>query len=372
MKNKILSIIILTAFSNQIQSQEDSTKIPTFEPTLSYTCDAGRNFSGGIKTGNGCMGMVNAGVLIHTDNLWQGGEFYAEIKNTHGYNLSENYIGDMQVASNIENGNFTFLSQLYYKQTIDKFSVLTGVHDLNTEFVISDLAGALTNSSFGISSTFPLNFPVSIYPKPALALIASYNFNENFSFRTALYDGDAGSLDDDPHNLDFSISSEQGFLSINEITYSSTNGLTTVLKLGGYYHTSEFGSLSDSIGVEKGNYGFYAIVDKGVYENGDRKIGIFGQLGLAPSDANFNKAYVGAGINCCGLFANRADDCFAVGMAYARTFDKKYECDLECNYNFSVNKYINIQPCIHYILNPGANAGLDNAFAGFLRANIGF
>ncbi len=373
MKICIILIIQFTLIFYAINIKgQDSTesKVTIVEPILSYTCDAGRNFSGGIKTGNAFMGLLSAGAIIHSDKLWKGGSFSFQVMNTHGYNLSENYIGDLQIASNIENGDFTFIENLMYRQDISTLSILIGLQDLNAEFCVSEYGGALTNSSFGIHSTFPLNFGVPLYPKTALAIAGLYSLNDNFTFRASLWDGNAGSLEDDPHNFDWSISTEEGLLTVEEVEYKSSSEKLTDIKVGAFYHTGEFTDTDDDTTIIKNNMGFYAICDKQLYENGSRIFGAFGQIAIFPSDANFNTAYIGGGLTFSGIMKKRPEDCLAAGFAYSRIFDNTYECDIECNYNFTINDYIALQPAFHYIIHPGANQGLDNAFATFLRISL--
>ncbi len=366
-----LLYVVLMFIPVTLKGQDSTTTLaPLIEPTLSYTCDIARNFSGGLKTGNAYIGLLNAGILLHTDKLWKGGEFSLGFMNTHGYGLSENFIGDLQVASNIENGDFTFLENLMYRQNFSKLSLLIGLQDLNAEFCVSEYGGALTNSSFGIHSTFPLNFGVPIYPKTALAVAGLYSVNDNLTLRFSLYDGDAGSLDDDPHNLDWSISTEDGLLTVDEIEFKSNSEKLTDIKIGGFYHSGEFENTDDSTAIVKGNMGFYAICDKHLYQNDSRIIAAFGQLAVFPSKANFNTIYIGAGMTFNGIMAKRPDDCLAAGVAYSRLFDKSYECDIECNYCLTFFNHVLFQPAIHYIINPGANKDLDNALAAFLRISL--
>jgi porin len=367
---KMAFIYVLCLIPMGVKCQADTEKISLIEPTLSYTCDLARNFYGGIKKGNAFMGLLDAGLLIHTDKFWKGGEFSVEFMNTHGYGLSGNLTGDLQVISNIENGNYTFLENLMFRQNIANISILVGLQDLNAEFCASEYGGAFTNSSFGIHSTFPLNFGVPIYPKTALAIEGLFALNDNFSFKVSLFDGDAGSLEDDPHNFDWSVSAEEGFLTVEELEYKSTSGKLTDIKIGGFSHSGEFNDMDGDSSAIKGDFGLYAIVDKQLYEDSSRSIGVFGQLAIFPSKANFNSAYYGGGVTISGIFAKRADDCLALGLACSQLFDNTYECDIECNYNLALIDHVSLQPAFHYIIHPGADQGLDNAFAGFLRINI--
>jgi porin len=370
MKNILYTILIFTIIIHQGINGQDNDSTHLVEWNLGYISDAGRNFSGGIKQGNTYMGLAKVGVLLKSNKFWNGGKFNFEIMNTHGGKLSGNYVGDKQVISNIENGNYTFIEKFYFRQDLLKFSIILGLQDLNEEFCTSEYGGALTNSSFGIHSTFPLNFSIPLYPKTALGLAIIYNLSENVAFRTSIFDGCAGSLEDDPHNIDWSASSKDGLLNVNEIEYRSGSNKQNSLKIGSFFHSAHYIDPNDSLRIEKGNFGFYSIIDQKIYEKGTKKVGVFGQFAIFPSKANVNNTYLGAGFDFAGLIEKRPNDCMAVGCAYSRVFDKTYECDIEYNYSFAFGSHFFVQPAFHYIIHPGANKGLNNAFAGFIRVSV--
>jgi porin len=361
----LLNIILTKTISGQ--GRQDSLS-GIIEPIVSYTCDAGRNFNGGIKSGNVYMGLIDAGIIIHTDKLWNGGEFLVELMNSHGSKLSANFIGDQQIVSNIERGNYTFLYQFLFVQRFSKGYLTIGIHDLNSEFLVNDFGSTLTNSSFAIPSSFPLNFPVSIYPNCAPAIVGSYKISDYFILRSGIYDGKAVSVDIYPYNINLS---GFGFMSISELEFNSNNSLNTTTKFGGYYLSGNFNNPSDTLVETKGNYGFYMIAEQKLIDNDIRGLGVFGQVTYAPEIKNFNSLYAGFGLNLSAPLNKRSNDVVAFGIAYSRLYNAAYEYDFEFNYSFYLNKYISIQPVFHYIIHPGADRGLDNAFAGFLRINAG-
>ncbi len=364
-KRKKVYLLFFSIISFCAYSQESAEDNSTIEPILKYVGDAGRNITGGIKTGNAYNGLFDAGVIIKSDKWYNGGSLTIEMQNTHGNELSGNYVGDIQYISNIENNDYTYLYQLYYKQDFSMLYFIVGIHDLNTEFVISEFGAALTNSSFGIHSTFPLNFGVSIFPKTSLSFIGAIKYNENFIYRIGLYDGDVSNLDDEKYNLKWKINKDEGILSIHEFELKPITNNT--IKLGAYYHTGKFFKTNDFTTEVNGNWGIYGIVDQVVYEKDENKRGgVFFQFGITPSSKNINTKYFGAGLNFNGLIPSRSKDGFAIGFTYAGLYDDTWECDIEANYLFSLGKHFNIQPCIHYVIHPGANAGYKNSFAPFI------
>ena len=81
------------------------------------------NFSGGIKKGYGYLGHVNLnmGISFKQNEIWSG-QFFVELQHTHGSTPSTDLVGDIQVFSNIENGNYTYL---FHHILLFLFPVLT-------------------------------------------------------------------------------------------------------------------------------------------------------------------------------------------------------------------------------------------------------
>lgn len=347
------------------------------QPSAAYTCDFGRNFFGGASSGNFYLGVLDLALLVDFEKakLWNGGQFYLQIENTHGSTPSVSLTNDLQYFSNIENGNQTYLYMFWYKQNLGRLTATIGVHDLNSEFVVSEYAGNFTNSSFGIMPTFSLNLPVSIFPKPVLGAILNYQLSESVMFSTAIYDGEPVSRRNDLYNLDLTISSKEGFLSISEIRYANSNAEKPgEYKIGAAYHSGKFYSYkpdSDSGKSEKGNSTFYLVADQKLTEN----LGIFVQAGYANKNFNTNPFYVGLGINISPFTNKRKNDIAGLAIAYCKineldeSYSKNNEIAIEFNYSLNTGKHAIIQPIIQYIINPGAVLA-NNALVAFLRVKI--
>lgn len=357
-----------------------------FSFEAAYIGDYVNTTAGTERPFNAYLGLIDIVLTFNTEKagLWKGGELCFQIENTHGGTPSADYVNDFQVFSNIENGDYTYLYMAWIKQRLGKFSLLAGVHDLNSEFVTSEYGGLFINSSFGIMPSIAANVPVPIFPKPGLGFITRFDATEQISIQTAIYDGDTGSLEDDPYNLDHSLNKEDGLLNINELQYISVNGKGRY-KVGFYYHTAEFMNYSDTTITKKGNYGVYFIGDQKLLPKaGDENkgLGAFLQLGWAPEKYNFNCLYIGGGLNYTGLFMNKRNDALGLGIAYAKVCDKNLnvynseyktnETTIELTYSAQITENIAIQPDIQYIINPGALKDSNNALIGLLRLNIGF
>lgn len=402
------SLILVTAisaiFSNvSAQLPESQVKESPFTVEVTYLGDLVSNIKGGIQTGTAYMGLVDVGLNFETEKagLWEGGEIFIHAQNTHGGYASGDLIGDLQVLSNIENGNFTYLYELWYKQSFGKLSVLAGINDLNAEFAGSEYGGLFLNSSFGIHASIALNVPVSIFPKTSLGLVFNYELSEVLVLRAAIYDGDPGSLEDDPHNLDWTINREDGFFMIGEVQYNlrrkenkntiqKEEMIIGTYKIGSYYHSGSFENNLDG-SIKGSNYGLYLLGDqvlipRTAYSN--KILAAFIQLGWCPTDRNLNNFYLGTGVNIRGLMFNRFQDILGVGIARANISRDltggdpdiipgllpmlNFETAVEFSYKVQVNDHLAIQPGLHYIINPGADMALDNALVPTIRVEVGF
>ncbi len=131
MKRHIFVIVLIFILTINIFGQGNFEDAMVFE--ASYVNDYVHNLSGGLKTGQTAMGMIDLVISMNTESagLWKNGEFYMQIENTHGGSLSGSFLGDLQVASNIDNGDYTYLYMLWYKHVFGKLSLTLGKHDLN-------------------------------------------------------------------------------------------------------------------------------------------------------------------------------------------------------------------------------------------------
>lgn len=367
MKAKAITIIISVFYFLLVRSQVDSIQL--FQPTLSYTTEAGRNFSGGIKTGNAFNGLLLAGFTLNSSRWWQGGELSLEAMNTHGSGFSEKLTGDAQILSNIENGNEVFLFQAFVKQQIGNLSIIVGLHDMNSEFVSSNYGGSLCNSSFGIMSPFALNQPTPIFARNGLGIVFRYQYSEQFTFLAATYDGNPGNFDEDPYNLKFSIKQKDGVFSIAEIQFHPAENQGQSIKVGMYGNPADFTDQNDDSKVN-GIYGFYCLGDLPIAQQHSENNGLFWQATVSPSPASFNPIYLGAGCNLGRLIPARPKDITSLGMASAWDYNGNIEFVIECNHCFVLHDQISITPDFQYIRNPGFSE-VKSAFTGFIRLNIG-
>lgn len=376
----ILGFTLSTIASNSVTSTSVEIEGP-LELEATYIGDIYNNFSGGLKTGGGFLGMANLKIGFDTEkaNWWKGGRFFVNGASTHGKSPTENYTGDFQVVSNIDAGNLIYLHELWFKQSINRLEFTVGLQDMNATFVASENGGYYLNSSFGIPPVISSNVPVPIFPLTGLGLSAIWNINDNVSWLAAMFDGSPTDFENNPYNLYWDWDEDDGLFIISEFDYTRTkNEFSGTYKGGFYYHTGGFED--DELGLKSQtidrNFGFYFIGDQTIWRlNENKKIDLFTQLAWSPGSINSHNFYAGGGFNFHGLLEGDHENTLGVAVAHAgfhRSF-QKHETVIETFFKYQLNNYISLQPDFQLIINPAsAEEKLNNALIGFIRVGIQF
>jgi porin len=233
--------------------------------------------------------------LALTANLWQSEaratHVTINLMNTHGDSPSADFIGDLQVVSNIEAGYHTGLFEAFIEQRFNKHSILLGQHDLNGQFLYAESASMFTNSSFGIMPTVSCNVSCSIFPLAAVGVVYAFA-NEQKVFKLGVYDGNPGSFDDNRYNLSPSFSKKDGILGVAEFNIQVKPLLDMLLKVGTYFHSNNSVLLNkESVQPFRRSYGTYLIA-----ENNRNKLQWFVKTGYSPKNRSMINAFFGAGL----------------------------------------------------------------------------
>jgi porin len=365
----------------EVKSQENPLSLQA-----GYTSDFVRNFAGGIKKGDCYLGLIDLSATLNTDDakLWKGGSFLLHGETAMGSHPSEEMVGDIQVVSNIDGAPRHFLYEFWYNQTLENFSILGGLNNLNNFFYVSSFSGSFINSSFGIAPSLSLNNPISIFPvttlgglikydKPSFSILAGfYNLNhnlteeQNFSFKDHLFN--------------------HGYFTLTEAQFrlSKDEEISGEYKIGGWFkrcnddhehRTEECPSASD--------FGLYAMADQVLFKRtSNEKIGGFVQAGYSPQKYNVSSFYSAIGFNFIGFLTHKGKDEISIALASARInyfLDSsqefvylKNESVIELTCKLNIHKNIILQPDLQYIIHPAGTDGLQNAFVGLLRTKINF
>ena len=348
-KTSLLSLITFIILGiNNLFAQDNSLNF-----NAEYTGDFLYNV-GGLKNGGGYLGYAKIGMGA---DLWQGASLYVGGETTHGIVPTEMFIGDYQVANNIEAGNYAFMEHLSLQQSLGKFSFKIGLQDMNENFASLDAAGEYVNSSFGIHPALSSNMSVAIFPLTGLGAEFHYDINDNWHIQAAVYDGEIPSFEDNQYNLNWNVNKNEGALFIAETQYIMDNG---TYELGAFYHTAEK------------KYGAYLNFEQEVWSNGTRNLKPFAQVSFANGEMKCdNYLHLAAGLNLEAVFSKEGNDMMGLAFTSVILTDKKAETAIELFYQYQVSDNFMIKPDVQYIINPaGMDFTVDNALVGMLRFAI--
>ncbi len=384
------------AFCVQSNAQQDNSNAPSTKQdpfTFKAVVQGGvfHNFSGGIKTGSDYMSRTHLTLSLDTKKagLWKNGQFLVNGVNAHGGTPTATYIGDFQPISRNEASPRTGMFELWYKHTLGNASILIGQHDMNSSFGTSAYGGNSIHSAFGMNPSITPNagYSFSIFPRTMPTVYVKYDSlklgNNLMTIQAAVYAGASQNYADDPYNIRWNIDGTTH--SRFEIHYKQMkNGVQRgIVKAGLLYHSGDFPDMTNPASVVNGNLGMYLITDQLILpedEKSDQGLGVFFQVGSASGNQNLVDLFISTGILYKGLIPKRDQDALFIGLLNSSINDQvvnnfsttQSRSVLELNYAMKLGTHFTIQPDLQYIINPGANTLLDNAFVGVLRFSIDY
>lgn len=385
----------LLALGLLLSPQETPTP-KAVSPTLeaSFTGEVVSAIEPGLSKGNTYQGRISVTAELSTEEAgwWHGGTFFGEIIHLHGGNPTPAFVGAVQTVSNIEGESTSRLMQLWYQHELDDkgSSLLLGQHDMNSECAASDHGCLFLNSSFGLQPDISVNAPVSTYPMGALGARLAWAPGGDCFLRFSLYDGDPGSLANNPRGTRWKLSAKEGVMIFSEFLWQpapSESGKTLVrnLRLGTWRHTAEFEDVRQKTArgdfrMHPENYGIFSGGDFALLEYDEGGIFAFFQGGWAPEDRNEIESYFSLGLTGRGLLPGRPND--SLGLAIGRadissdlrkaTGRLAHETLVELTYRAEISPAFSIQPDFQWIIHPGSDPRISNSGVAMLRFELTF
>jgi porin len=346
---------------------------------LIYTGEYFENVHGGIDEGGEYRGDVSLFLEIDTEQAgwWDGGLFFFQLQHQHGSGITNDYIGDFQVLSNIDADNFTQLSEAWYRHSFldDSLWVLFGKMEANSYFAYVDYGLEFIHSSPGFTPTIPL----TTYPDQDWGLVVGVEPIDWFSMNVGVYQ----SPPDGGRSIGNTIDNLGGPMLLAEPAFHyQIAGLPGHLRLGGWWSGDEFDRIDvnrPTVTPASESYGAYVTFDQALWledEESDQGIGMFAQYGWSPPQRSEAHQYFGGGVQWTGAIPNRDADILGAGVFYVdfsngAGFVDDGETAFELFYKYQATGWMTIKPDIQYITNPGG-AGLDDALAIGVRWEIIF
>ncbi len=378
--------------------------------------------SGGVRNRTAVFGDLDLLLTIDAEKLvgWREATFFVYGLGIYGDGGGDD-IGEAQTISSIAAPNDFRLFEAWYQQNFldERFSILAGLYDITSEFYVVRSASELfVNSSFGtgpILASAGLN-GVSTFPfTTSLSLRGQAVLTDNLTLRAVVADGVPGDPGD-IHGTQVTLDSKDGILVTTELAYyldeqhgeahasdvvpaerprrllfrrlgrAAELDYRAKYAIGFWALTTELEDLNDrdingNPVKQDGTYGLYGLAEHRVYREpgqvGDLDQGLilFLQAGYGDSQVNRFSRYFGGGLVYRGLFPGRDQDETGFGFAIARNgTDYKSaqrtaglpvnneEVALELTHSLVVTQSFIIQPDIQYIINPGTDPSIQNAF----------
>ena len=370
------------------------------------------NVTGGSKRGSDYDGLTQAVLQLNTQQAfgWYGGAFNVSALQVHGRSLSADNLDTLQTASGIEADPSTRLWELWYDQKFldeDRLDIKIGQQSLDQEFMVSSNALYFVNTMFGWpmlpSADLPGGGPA--YPLSDLGVRARYRPINSITILTGVFSGSpVENQSGDPQVANPSGTSfplNRGVLAIAEMQYAypalggmvslgETQPLARTYRLGAWYDSEDFAderygadglplASPSSNGLprqHRGDYAIYAVADQMVWRSThdpNRSVSVFTRvMGTPLADRNPIDFSLNAGLAMHDPFTYRTDDTFDVGMGYTHVSSQVAAADrdfalatgtfnppqsgetfVEATYQYQVTPWLQLQPDVQYVFNPG-------------------
>lgn len=353
---------------------------------VNYTGDYYQTASGGLSNGSSVNGLIEGYADLDLERMlgWKGGALHVNVYYLHGDGPSTKHVGNIFAVSNLEGLETFRLNELWFEQALleDKLKIKFGAIAADTEFFVSDTAGALLNDAFGWAGVVASNMVQGgpAYPLTAMGVRLQFDPTENLTVLAAVFNGSpsdplaADPQADNRHGTDFRFGDSALMMVEGQFRYDV--GLPGVVKLGGWrqFNDDIYADLLTGAPID-GSHGLYAIVDQQIWKNDDdQAVSVFGRVSGAPSRQNPMDFYFDTGVVFAGFVPGRPKDALAAGFGYGNISNRlvaaqiangdpvtsSYEAVLEINYTATIGPGITVIPDFQYVWNPGGRIEDDN------------
>ena len=379
-------------------------------PTLTFVTDVLANPVGGMRSGVRESDNFGLDLAIDLERLigWTGATFDTSFALRSGTSLSSDNIGNAFEVAQVCCGHTYRLVNVYLEQSLfgDALNIRVGRMATGDEFLTSPLYWNFLQTGInGNPGGLFFNLPVTVYPVATWGARVLVKPTESLYVMAGVYNGDPTLRDNDKHGVDFSMRGP--LFTIGEIGYrlnqeKEATDLPGNYKVGGFYNAGTFpdqfhdvqGGAAAVSGLparqQWGNGGFYFLLDQMIYRDGQpgslRGLTSFASLLFSP-DERINKMpfFANGGLVYRGPLAARSQDKIALGAMYGLFSSElrrsqrqsqgaggpvqSYELALELTYIIQATRWLQIQPDLQYIINPGGTGKIPDALViGFQLA----
>lgn len=366
--------------------------------TIEYKVDFWSNISGGSKRGNNYLDNLDVKFELDGEKLFgiKGNKSLVYFINNNGGKPNAHQVGSVQGIDNIETStNTAKLYELWMEQGFfDKFSLLLGLHDLNSEFMINDMTANFIHPTFQVNQEFAQtgkNGP-SVFPNTSLAGRIKYTPTEESYMMAAAFDG-VPSDPNRPHGTHIDLRARDGLLLIAEAGFTpkaadQEDNAPNKFALGVWTYTKKFDDLVDVDGadnpIKKRSDGAYILSSHQFFhdKNTGHDLGAFIRAGIGDGDTGQVDWFYATGIVGNGWMPTRGDSEIGLGFTQSHNSNKyvqsvsgvadNSEYGLDLYYRDKIMSGITVQPDLQYIINPSTDTVTKNATIVGIRFDINF
>lgn len=350
-------------------------------------------------------GLLDFGVELDLEKAvgWRGASLRTTWLWISGVTVSEALAGNVLFVSDIAGFNTFRMLELWFQQELldGKISIRAGQFTADSEFVRSDYSSLFLNSTFGWPALLYANLPGGgpNFPLGTLGVRVAAHPTDWFTFQSAAFQGYVYDQYTNPSGFRWRLDGQNGFFFLNEAQVrwnqrAQETGLPGQFKTGLWIQT---GQMADVLAgsTNSGNYGWYFVLDQMLYREragaapvaggkqavagGAQKsgegLGWFGRIGFADGDRNLADFYFDTGFTYKGLIPTRDADNIGLAFVYVQggsgarnnpivknSFGDGEQMAFEMTYQAQITPWFVIQPDVQFIITPGSNLNLNNAF----------
>lgn len=353
---------------------------------LVHTAEFFRNTRGGMKVGDNYRGDLSLTLELDTEKAgwWKNGTFFVHLQAEYGEGITDDYVGDFQVLSNIDADDYAQVSELWYQHTFfdQRLRLKLGKMDSTADFAAPEYGGEFINSSPGFHPTIPL----VTYPDQDWGIVLGIEPVDWFSMNFGVYQG----RPDGGKSIGNTIDGLYGPLVLVEPAFHYTiAGRAGQLRVGGWWLGDEvekflkkFEEDRDVMPDETTSRGWWVVFDQELWrenpeiEDDEQGLAFFAQYGWASEDVSEATEYWGGGIQWIGPIPRRDDDVLGLGVFYTELtrkvdFAEHQETVLEFFYRAQVFNWLSIKPDVQYIRDPGGTNNKSSLAVG-VRVEVTF
>ena len=137
-----------------------------------------------------------------------------------GQDASADLVGNFLTISNIAGFDTLRMDELWLQQNLldDRISIRLGQIRADTEFVISEASALFLNATLGFPALLYTNLPDGgpVYPMGTLGIRLAFTPVKEFTFQTAIFEGNKFAQNVNRHGFRYSLNPEFGYFWINE------------------------------------------------------------------------------------------------------------------------------------------------------------